>query len=281
MERLMRNSRLNSKLAAVALVAFMGSFMAPKSVHADKHVGFKTSATISMDAIDHSAWDSLLQKYVNNSGMVNYAAWRKSPQSMSALNGYLNELSKAAPQGKASRPAKLAYWINAYNAVTIHGILDVYPTSSIRKHTPKVFGFNIWEDLHLYVGQKKYNLDSIEHKVLRKMGEPRIHFAIVCASIGCPRLMNKAFTKSNLSGMLNQNAKHFFSQNRHFKYDAAKGKFHLSEILKWFKDDFGDNKSARLKAIAPYLPSEAARNAANSGQVDIGYQKYNWKLNKQ
>ena len=125
-------------------------------------------------------------------GMVNYAAWRGTDTDRKSLQNYLVRLSQASPAVKASRAGQLAFWINAYNATTIEGILQVYPTSSIRNHTAKVAGYNLWKDLPLLVGGKPHSLDAMEHQILRKMGEPRIHFAIVCASVGCPRLMNEA-----------------------------------------------------------------------------------------
>jgi len=151
-----------------------------------------------MDQIDHRSWDALLKRYVNQRGNVDYQAWKQSAADQRALDAYLAHLSSANPNAQALGAAKLAFWINAYNAVTIKGILREYPTSSIRNHTAKLFGYNIWDDLLLTVGGKPYSLNHMEHEVLRKMGEPRIHFAIVCASISCPRLLNEAYTASRL-----------------------------------------------------------------------------------
>ena len=263
------------------LVTF--SFFPKNDALADKFVGDKSSSSpsIGFDQVDHSSWNTLLQKFVNSRGMVNYKSWKSSKGDVGVLDNYLNHLSSAQPKTKTSRKAKLAFWINAYNALTIKGILQVYPTKSIRDHTPKVFGFNIWEDLYIWVGGKKYNLETIEHKILRKMGEPKIHVAIVCASIGCPRLMNEAFTAENVNKNLNRNMFHFFKQKQNFRHNAATNTFELSAILDWFKEDFGSNQAERLKAIAKYLPTEEAKAAALSGQVKISYLGYNWKINKQ
>ena len=105
----------------------------------------------------------------------------------------INGLSQANPQAHSTRHAKLAFWINAYNAVTVHGILREYPTSSIRNHTAKLAGYNIWKDLQLAIGGRAYSLDTMEHMILRPEREPQIHFAIVCASIGLSRLLNEAY----------------------------------------------------------------------------------------
>ncbi len=234
---------------------------------------------ISMERIPHQLWNQLLHKYVDAQGNVNYAAWKRSPQDMQALNQYLNTLSHASVSQRASRAARLAFWINAYNAVTIRGILREYPTTSIRNHTARLFGYNIWKDLYLFVGGRRYNLEQIEHQVLRKMGEPRIHFAIVCASRGCPRLRNEAYTPDKVDSQLEDNARDFFAHPRRFRY--RNGTFYLSPILKWFAEDFGGNQPAVLQSIARYLPSESARRAAQSGQGTVVYLEYDWSLNDQ
>jgi len=118
--------------------------------------------------------------------MVDYRRWNASQEDRQALDEYVVHLSAANLEEKASRNSRLAFWINAYNAVTMYGILREYPTSSIRNHTAKVVGDNIWNDLKLDVGGRLDTLNDMEHKILRKMGQPGIHFAIVCASVGCP-----------------------------------------------------------------------------------------------
>ena len=162
---------------------------------------------VSMDQIDHGIWDGLLKRYVDNHRNVAYARWKQSAQDTQALDSYLGILSAANPRGQASKEAKLAFWINAYNAVTVRGILREYPTTSIRNHTAKLYGYNIWDDLLLSVGGSSYSLNQMEHEVLRKMGEPRIHFAIVCASRSCPRLLNEAYAADTLDAQLTTNSK--------------------------------------------------------------------------
>ena len=136
---------------------------------------------VSIDSIDHGLWNQLLQFYVNKDGQVNYKAWKASDKGSKALDTYLATLSSANPKVQANRANKLAYWVNAYNALTVKGILREYPTTSIRNHTSETGGYNLWKNLYLPVGDSHYSLDSIEHQILRKMGEPRVHFAIVCA----------------------------------------------------------------------------------------------------
>lgn len=267
----------------VVIVAVMivnsGNVSAASKIYVGQKVS--TKSQVSIDQIDHSSWNTLLKKYVDDNGYVNYKAWHASSADQKVLTAYLNQLSKANPSLPASKNAKLAFWINAYNAVTVYGILREYPTSSIRNHTAKVLGYNIWKDLQLVVGGQAFSLEGIEHQILRKMNEPRIHFAIVCASIGCPRLLNQAYTASQVQKQLDINAKDFFSRSQNFRFDQQNKRFYLSSILSWFGADFGANQAAQLKTIAAWLPDQAARNAAMQNSVSVSYLDYNWKLNDQ
>ena len=236
---------------------------------------------VSFDAINHQLWHQLLQQYVDQDGRVDYRGWSDNAAAVSTLNEYLNQLSHADPNTPASRHGQLAFWINAYNAVTVHGILREYPTDSIRNHTAKLVGYNIWKNLKLHVGQEAYSLDAIEHQVLRPMGEPRIHFAIVCASHSCPRLLNEAYTGERLEAQLTANTQQFFASPVGFRYDPAARRFYVSKILDWFADDFGSNQATRLRTIAPYLPTDAAREAALANSVKVTYLPYDWSLNDQ
>ena len=239
------------------------------------------SRQVAMDKIDHSAWDTLLQKYVDDRGRVDYRGWKASRQDMQRLDHYLETLSTASRRVRSSRAAQLAFWINAYNAVTIRGILREYPTTSIRNHTAKVWGYNIWKNLLLHVGDTTISLNDMEHEVLRKMGEPRIHFAIVCASHSCPRLLNRAYVADKLEDQLATNTRNFFSNPGNFRYDAGRNTFLLSSILKWFAEDFGATTKVQLRTIAPYLPDRAAQAAARRGTVRVQYLDYDWSLNEQ
>ena len=116
---------------------------------------------VSIDQISHESFNQLLQRFVNDKGQVNYGQWKNSAAATQALDSYLASLSSANPQLQSNRANQLAYWINAYNALTIKGILREYPTSSIRNHTSETGGYNIWKTLFLPVGNQHYNLDSI------------------------------------------------------------------------------------------------------------------------
>jgi Protein of unknown function, DUF547 len=238
------------------------------------------NAQVSMDRIDHSSWDGLVRKYVDAQGFVDYASWKTSANDVKALDDYLAHLSAARAERTTPKAAQLAFWINAYNAVTVKGILREYPTTSIRNHTAKIYGYNIWKDMQLQVSGQAVSLDAMEHQILRKMGEPRIHFAIVCASIGCPRLLNEAYSEQNLEQQLTVNTQAFFADVTKCKVDARSGALQLSPILQWFGEDFGADEATRLKTITPYLP-EAAQGVVRGGRARVSYLDYDWGLNDQ
>jgi len=238
------------------------------------------SQRVSMDKIDHSAFSVLLKKYVDADGYVNYRAWQASASDRGALQNYLAQLGRADASARAGRSAQLAFWINAYNALTLEGMLQLYPTSSIRNHTAKAFGYNIWKQLPLIVGDGQYTLDTIENRILRRTGEPRIHFAIVCASISCPRLRNEAYTAARLEQQLTANTKDFFSRSNNFQYDARRGVMKVSSIINWFGGDFGKNQTARFRYLKPYLPADSQQLAVNP-RTRVRYLRYNWGINDQ
>ncbi len=279
----MNTPRIN--LATIALLfTAIGIVLTNDSFAGTKvNVGHNVPAgqLVSLDQIDHQAWGGLLKRYVDANGRVDYTEWKPSESETQILSDYLASLSAANPTVQASPAARLAFWINAYNALTVYGILREYPTTSIRNHTAKLFGYNIWNDLLLNVGGRTYSLNQIEHEVLRKLGEPRIHFAIVCASIGCPNLLDEAYTAERLELQLTTNSQAFFAKPTNFQYNPGQRTFQLSSLLEWYGSDFGSDQAAQFRKLAPYFPSREAHDAAMSGNVKVSYLEYDWRLNDQ
>ena len=239
------------------------------------------SSAVPMGKINHTSWNQLLGKYVDEAGDVNYKDWQASQQDSQALNAYIDQLSSASVTKAAAREDQMAFWINAYNAVTVKGILQEYPTTSIRNHTSETGGYNIWKNLLLNVGGRQVSLEAIEHQVLRPMGDARVHFALVCASKGCPRLLNEAYVGKTLNEQMDRNARHFFSIAQNFQHDQRNRGFKLSTIMKWYGGDFGADQGTQLRSISKFLPTKEAQAAANSNAVSISYLDYSWKLNEQ
>ena len=228
--------------------------------------------------VDHSVYDGLLKKYVDDRGMIDYRTWKA--RDVGTLDGYLDMLKGVDPDGLRDRNEVFAFWINAYNALTIRGMLHFYPTSSIRDHV-SLLGYSIWKDYKINVRGTDYSLDDIEHEILRKMDEPLVHFALVCASIGCPPLMTEAFTAEHLDRQLRQNTLVFFADPSKFRADPGNQTVWLSPIMDWYKDDFGKNRRARLDFIAPYVPDDAARALLRRKDVAVDYLHYDWGINEQ
>lgn len=232
----------------------------------------------SATPVDHSVFDRLLKEYVDETGLVNYKAWKS--QDEETLGNYLKSLGEIDSE-RLGRTEKIAFWVNAYNALTIRGILEFYPVKSIRDKVSRFLGFNIWDDYPMTVKGRSYSLNYIEHKILRKMDEPRIHFAIVCASVGCPKLRDEAYTGAKMNVQLEEQAEHFFAQPRNFRIDRERNKVYLSSILDWFGEDFGGSDREKLDFVSKYLSKEKDRDFLRSGKPKVKYLNYDWSLNEQ
>lgn len=217
--------------------------------------------TDDVRTLDHSQWDALLQKYVSASGNVNYKGFL---QSKNELNSYLKTLESSVPTKSWSRNATLAYWINVYNAFTVKLIIDNYPVKSIKEIS------NPWGKKFFKLGGQKYSLEQVEHQILRKMNEPRIHFAINCASYSCPNLLNEAYTESKLSKQLAQVAKSFINDKT--KNTISGSRIDISEIFNWFGSDF-KTKGSLIDFLNDYSNTNINSNAKTT------FKDYNWTLN--
>ncbi len=210
----------------------------------------------------HDIWDSLLKQYVSDKGNVNYKGFKKDKDK---LQTYLDLLSKNQPNNQWSRAEVLAYWINAYNAFTVKLIIDHYPLESIKDIV------NPWDKKFFTIGTTQMSLGEIEHNILRKMGAPRIHFAINCASISCPNLLNEAYFAPKLESQLATATKNFLKDST--KNTITADKVELSKIFSWFSDDFKTNGTV-IDFINKYTAVEIDKKAK------IKYKEYNWKLNE-
>ena len=228
---------------------------------------------------DHSAFDALLAKYVDEQGLVAYRTWKE--KDVPALKAYLRSISKTDPKSLGSQEEKIAFWVNTYNALTLRGILEFYPLDSIKDKVSFLpFGYNIWKDYKIEIAGKERSLDDIEHKILRKKGEPRIHFVLVCASIGCPRLALEAYRGDDLDKQLDEQTRRFLNDPEKTRLDRKNKTVHLSKIFSWFEEDFGGSDEAVLQFVANFRPEEE-RDLLLKGSPSIDYLDYDWSLNVQ
>lgn len=253
-----------------------------------------TLASAAALAFDHghAAWDALLRKYVvlapgGNASTVRYAGLQAERK---ALRGYLDALSgvSEAEYGHWTRAQKLAFLINAYNAFTVELVLGKYPDLKSIKDLGNVFQ-SPWKRKFFTLLGRERTLDDIEHNLIRAPGafdEPRIHVAVVCASVGCPMLRKEAFTADRLDTQLEDSTRRFFADRNRNRFDAATDTLWVSKIFDWYGVDFAKEHAGftSLKAtFARYADrfAEVPRNQARirAGDYRIDFLDYDWTLN--
>ena len=229
--------------------------------------------------IDFRIWDELLQRYVDDLGRVNYRRWKA--EGADVLRVWLESLADVDLADFTDADARLALWLNAYNAIAISQVLEVYPIASIR---PKVLGIPNWLSFldfftrsNTIIGGKKYSLNQIEHAILRpEFAEPRIHFALVCAAVGCPLLRRGAYFPESVRTQLEADASRFIHNPDKVRYDAQKKTLYLSKIFKWYEEDFVKAAGSVAEYVGGYLGPEAA---VGDGWA-IVFLPYDWNLNR-
>ncbi|MFT6358233.1 MAG: hypothetical protein ACJAYJ_002454 [Saprospiraceae bacterium] len=211
---------------------------------------------------NHSAWNDLLEKNVSAAGKVNYKGFKAQK---TVLQNYLDELAANPPTNSWGRKEAMSYWINAYNAFTVKLIVDNYPLKSITD----LEGGKPWDKKWIKLGGKTYSLNNIENDILRpKYKDARIHFAVNCAAISCPPILNKAWTASNLNANFNRQAKAFINNPKFNKTSADA--VEISKIFDWYAADFDD--------IITYL-NKYSTTKINAG-AKVSYMEYDWALNE-
>ena len=222
---------------------------------------------------NHQLWDQLVKAHVKPNGLVNYKGFI---QDKAKLDQYLKIISENAPDRKTwSKNQQLAYWINAYNAFTVKLIVDNYPVKSIRDLGPALkipLIKDVWHYKFFKIGGVETSLDEIEHSILRReFDEPRIHFAINCASVSCPPLLSEAFVADKLDAQLTKVATTFINDPTRNKISADQAQ--ISSIFSWFKDDF--TKKGTLVDFLNLYSKVKIKPSAKISHLD-----YNWNLNE-
>jgi len=245
-------------------------------------------------ALDHThkAWDDLLKKHVRyaeggNASRVSYAGMMKDRAHLKAVLADYSAVTKAEFDGW-TKPQQQAFLINMYNAYTIEKILTRYPDIKSIRDFGSVFG-NPWKDKFFTLFGQPANLDHVEHETLRKEGvydEPRVHVAVVCASIGCPMIRNEAFTADRLDAQLEDGMKRFLSDRTRNRYNAGSGKLEVSKIFDWYGKDFekGHKGFTSVKAALARYADQLAdkpedRAAVREQKAEVSFLDYDWSLN--
>jgi hypothetical protein len=280
--RMTRRGVLTIGLSAASTLA-TGSMSTSRShAAADPASLFAKSASGSATVIDHQAWDTLLKAYVKpgSDGLnrVDYAAFKRAGHG--ALKAYLTRLQAVNPATLA-RSEQFAFLANLYHAKTIDIVLDKYPVKSIRDiklggGVVAAFTGGPWKAKVLSVSGTELSLDDIEHAILRAVfKDPRVHYAVNCASIGCPNLQTAAFTAATLESQLDAGARAYINHPR--GVTVGTDGVRVSSIYSWFKADFGGNDAGVLKHFAKYAKPDLAQRLKSADS--IAGDTYDWTLN--
>lgn len=240
----------------------------------------------------HAAWTALLRKHVRlvRGGQATQVAYAGFAADRGALKAYLDSLSAVTPAAFAgwSKPERQAFLINAYNAFTVELILTKYPDLKSIKDLGSLFS-SPWKPKWIPLLGGKVSLDDIEHAMLRKRGDyddPRVHFAVNCASIGCPALREEAFVAARLDAQMDEQTLRFMSDRTRNRFNWQRGRLELSKIFDWYGEDFrlGHRGIDSLPAFAARYADQLADAPADrerilSGRVDIAFADYDWALN--
>lgn len=240
----------------------------------------------------HAAWTALLRRHVRlvRGGQATQVAYAGFAADRAALKAYLDSLSAVAPAAFAawSKPERQAFLINAYNAFTVELILTKYPDLKSIKDLGSLLS-SPWKPKWIPLLGGKVSLDDIEHAMLRRRGDyddPRVHFAVNCASIGCPALREEAFVAARLDAQMDEQTLRFMSDRTRNRFNAQRGRLELSKIFDWYGEDFrlGHRGIDSLPAFAARYADQLAdapadRERIRSGRVDIAFTDYDWALN--
>jgi Protein of unknown function, DUF547 len=264
-------------LIAALTVSGVAAAAPPKAKVWDRWLGHDPAATAT---IDHGAWAAFLLRYrtVGPDGVARVAYCRVDPADRAALDGYLARLA-AVPISAYDRGEQMAYWINLYNALTVRLVLEHYPVRSIRDIdiSSGLFSDGPWGKSLIEVEGEPLSLDDIEHRILRPIWrDPRVHYAVNCASIGCPDLAAEPYRGADLEAQLTRAARAYVNHPRGVA--VVNGKLVVSKIYTWFRDDFGGDDAGVLRHLKAYADPGLAMRLERFDGIDD--HRYDWTLNR-
>ncbi|MEQ9170223.1 MAG: DUF547 domain-containing protein [Rhodospirillales bacterium] len=268
------------RAAAFLLVVFLALPAASGGPKADLWARWQAHDPAATARLDHGAWGRFLARYlrIQPRGANRFDYARVTAGDKAGLAAYVAELEAVTVSG-LNRAEQLAFWINLYNALTVKVVLDHWPVASIRDIdiSPGLFSDGPWGRKLANVEGEALSLDDIEHRILRPIWkDPRIHYAVNCASIGCPDLAPKPFTGDAVDSMLSAAAQTYVNSPRGARIDGD-GRLVVSKIYDWFMDDFGGTEAGVLAHLAQYAgPGLKPRLA---GRTEIDAYAYDWRVN--
>ena len=264
--------QLAMAVAALSFISPAGA--APK---ADLWSFWDVSDETSAQSIDHGRWQSFLDSYLRpGSDGINRVAYRSvSAGDRAELGEYLDSLSSLDPRAY-NRAEQFAYWVNLYNALTVEVVLRNPKQGSILRMGRGLFSIGPWNERLLTIAGQPLTLNDIEHRILRPIWrDHRIHYAVNCASIGCPNLATAAYTVSNTESLLEAGEAAYINHERGVRFDA-RGRLELSDIYKWYRGDFAADGPALLRYLAEHHATMGSELRAYTGRIRYSY---DWTLN--
>ena len=258
--------------SAMALERWLGGLFGPPRLEMKEAYGDRAAdESGEAPSFDHSAFDALLHQYVDADGWVDYHGLKAEEV---RLDAYLSAVA-AAPFDALGRDEKLALLINAYNAFTLKLIVEHLPVKSIKD----ISSAKRWDAVRWNVGGYVWSLNQIEHEQIRpKFVEPRVHFALVCAAVGCPPLRNEAYDPSRLDPQLDEQTRYVHQQGTWFQFDARANVLRLTKLYNWYGGDFEQVAGSVAEFVARYAPE--LKQALESGSSpSIKWLSYDWTLN--
>jgi len=266
-------------LAAIGSILFASAAAAAPA--ADLWPRWQVNDRDSVLAVDHTPWDTLLAAYLvtgHPSGINRFRYGDVSPADREMLDSYLRGLQDI-PVSSLNRNEQKAYWINLYNSLTVRVILDHYPIRSIRDIdiSPGFFSSGPWDAKLLTIEGEKLSLNDMEHRILRPIfRDNRLHYALNCASLGCPNLQTVAFTAANTETLLEAGAEEYVNSPR--GAEMIQGRLQVSSIYKWFREDFGGSEQGVLDHLRKYAVGDMAEQLKTYSR-SLRYD-YDWSLNE-
>ncbi|GAB5388168.1 MAG: DUF547 domain-containing protein [Alphaproteobacteria bacterium] len=235
----------------------------------------------STTTVDHAVWTGFLSRFlkVGKDGInrLDYKGAASGP-GKAQLSGYVKAL-QAVKVSSMNRDEQFAYWVNLYNARTVHLVLEDWPVTSIKQVRGGLFNTGPWGDKTATVEGRKLSLDDIEHRILRPIWkDPRIQYAVNCASIGCPNLATTAYTAANHGELMEQGARAYINHPRGVTHLGG-GRFRYSSIYKWFDEDFGGNDAGILAHFKKYAGPELQSAFDANSLLRLTEDRYDWSLN--
>jgi hypothetical protein len=255
-------------------ISFSSAMAAPSARLWERWDAHSQSST---KTIDHSDWGQILSRNVHRDpdGINRFAYSSISDRDRNDLKDYLKNLSTVSIS-QYNRKQQLAYWINLYNAITVDKVISEYPVESIRDISSGFFSSGPWSLKLVKVENEELTLDDIEHRILRPIWkDARIHYAVNCASIGCPNLQKTAFTAENTEALMEQGARDYINHPRGVR--VTNGELEVSSIYIWFQDDFGGNDAGVIEHIRQYASNPLKQALKGITSIDDDF--YNWKIN--